>query len=124
MRYSAVTLGDEDVEWLDTEYEDLKPALFDDDLFRAHTESLGLTDALEIVTKFHRVIANQLIERAVVDYRQSDWTRRAINMCKRAKIRRNELRRYYGVQNGVPALIAIKREFDVKYPRAEWGSAA
>lgn len=122
MGYNAVTLGDEDVEWFDTEYDDLKPALFDDDGFREYTEALGLDAALEAVTKFHRVIANQLIVRAVTRVQENEWTARTITLCKRAKTRRNELRRYYGVQNGVPALIAIKRQLEFRYPRAVWGS--
>lgn len=121
MRYKAVTLGDEDVEWIN-EDQDLIDSIWADETFREYTEQHGLPETLEAVTRLHRVIANQLIERAISRYDHSAWSMRAINLAGRIKKRRNELRRYYAVQNGWPELIALKREIELKYPRAMWGS--
>jgi hypothetical protein len=119
--YKAVTLGDEDVEWIDEDRE-LIDSIWTDETFREHVEQNGLTETLEAVTRLHRVIANQLIERAISRYDHSAWSMRAINLAGRIKKRRNELRRYYGVQNGFGALANFRRDLEAKYPRAEWGS--
>jgi hypothetical protein len=119
-----VTLAPDDIEWVrewPDAHDGLKGIVWNDADFWGFVEQHGLAGALEKVTRFHRVIANQLIERGVSEYRQSEWTRRAINLCQQAKRRRGQLRGRYWVEVGPDAAQAEYVRLDEKYPRAEWG---
>jgi hypothetical protein len=120
--YRDVTLSPDDIEWV-REWPDpdgLKALVWDDAGFAGYVEQHGLPEALERVTAFHRTIANQLIVRGVTERRQSDWTRRAVDLCRAVKRRRGQLRGRYQTEHGSAAFVEFDR-LDEKYPRAEWG---
>lgn len=122
--YRDVSLAPDDIEWVhDNDHDGLKSIVWDDTDFHDYIALRGLEDALEAVHHFHRVIANQLIERATKDPESSDWAHRTISLCRRVKARRQELRRAYIVVYGPKALqLEVERLSDL-YPRSVWGSA-
>lgn len=123
MTYRDVTLAPDDVEWsTDRPTNPVKEAVFDDDAFRSILTDKGARETLELFHKFHRDIANQLIVRAVVDACESEWTRRAVNLCRAAKVRRDVARRVFQVEHGVAAELEFRQQLRRKYPRAVWGS--
>lgn len=107
-----------------TDDEELKDALYDDDLFVEYVETHGLHIALEEVTRFHRTIANQLIVNAVDEYVPgSGWVGRTMRLCHRAKRRRNELRRVLRASAGEAVAGVVIEQLGLRFPRAVWGSA-
>lgn len=122
MTYHAVTLGDEDVEWIRTNG-DVKHAIWDDADFRHYVDNTGVAAALYEVSWLHRQVANQLISRAQKDVEVGGWARRTIFFCSRLKRRRGQLRAMYRAVYGDDALAVWVEDFAVKFPRAVWGSA-
>lgn len=121
MTYRDVTLAPDDIEWDDKESE-VKASLFVDEDFTDLVLEHTVEGALELVTAFHRKVANQLIA-AAVDTCEGRWEVRTIALSRRAKKRRQELRRWYMARHGQRALQDEVFRLDAKYPRAEWGSA-
>jgi hypothetical protein len=119
--YNAVTLGDEDVEWI-RPYEDVKDAIWDDADFARYVDGTGVADALYEVSWLHRQVANQLIVRAVKDPKVSVWAGRTIFLCKRLKRRRHQLWAMYRGVYGPDALTGWVARFEERFPRAMWGS--
>lgn len=123
MTYADVTLSPDDIEferWPDRER--IKDAVYDDHMFELFVIEHGLHVALELVTQFHREVANQLIVRAVTDPRSSRWAGRTIGLCRRVKLRRNQLRRLLTSEIGWDECGVIIRQLDEMYPRATWGA--
>lgn len=123
MSYIDVTLSPDDIEfdrWPDRE--DVKEAAFNDHVFEVFVVEHGLGEALELVSRFHREVANQLIVRAVTDPDSSRWARRTIALCNRVKRRRNQLRRLLAAEIGWAETGLIIDQLDELYPRAVWGS--
>ena len=116
-----VTLGDEDVEWIDPmedEHAEVKTILHDDAGFDAWADDRGILDALWIVYRFHRTVANQLISRGVSDPGESDWARRAIRLTKELKWRRAMLRHRFIEVYGEGSLREFLDTFKAQHPRA------
>ena len=123
MSYSDVTLSPEDIEWDRwPDREDVKDALFNNNQFDLFLVSNGLDGALERVTQFHREVANQLIVRAVDTYRPGGWVGRTIRLCRRAKARRNQLRRLLAAEIGWDETQLVIDALDARFPRAVWGA--
>lgn len=122
--YRAVTLGDEDVEWVDPIFGDLHAIVWSDTEFAEWVTEHGTVAATELMHRFHRKIANQLIRRACKDRLQSDWARRTIGLVQRAKKRRREVYRLFAAEFGYPARDELVARLDSRYPRAEWGELA
>lgn len=121
--YKDVTLAPDDIEWsTDRPTNPVKEAVFDDACFRSILTDKGARETLELFHKFHRDIANQLIVRAVTDACESEWTRRAVHVCRAAKVRRDVARRVFQVEHGVAAELEFRQALRRKYPRAVWGS--
>lgn len=123
MTYSDVTLTPDDIRferWPDREH--MKDVIHDDDLFAGFVEEHGPRVALELVTEFHRIIANQLIVRAVSKYTGRGWSGRTIRLCRAAKHRRNQARRILSDLIGWDAAGEVIGLLDEVYPRAVWGS--
>lgn len=110
----------EEVEWFteELEYEEkLKQALWDDELFKEYVEEFGITEALWNVTNFHMNISSQLRSQGATDVNHSDWARRAIPICIRAKSRRQQLRQVIraSMEDGHDIVSQITEEV-----KAEW----
>lgn len=114
---AQVTLGHEPVEWI-SPFEELREAIWDDDLFVAYLASRSLKVAFWEVHRFHRVIANQLIERGVTDPTVSDWATRTVSLNIRIRVRRRQVQRAFRAEFGNAALSAELKAFARKYPRA------
>lgn len=128
MTYTDVTLAPDDIEWgragrPTEDVEAFKDSLFDDVLFAEYVAEMGVDDAVRAYTKFHRIVANQLIRRGVTDPDVSDWATRTIALCVRAKRRRQQVRQMLRDRDGTAARDVIAA-LDVEFPRAEWGMAA
>lgn len=92
-----MTLPEAEVEWFNEFEEDraaVKSAIWSDEDWKAFVTEYGPYDALYLVTEFHRDVADQLKAAGIIDRKQSEWGRRAINLCSRLKNRRNVLRRF------------------------------
>lgn len=122
--FRDVSLAPDDVEWVRSDDDDLKDALFDDHQFELFVVREGLPVALELVTALHRKVANQLIRRAVSDRQSSRWASAAIHVCRQAKWRRRQLRRWLAAEVGRSEVDAPVEMLSLRYPRAEWGSDA
>ena len=120
--YKEVTLGHEDVEWEDPVFGDLKHILHHEDLFTAWVADRGLESAVELTFRFHRIIANQFVERACTTHSESSWANRTIHLCSAAKRHRNRLLHAYAMEFGYPERDALVERLTVRYPRAEWGA--
>lgn len=120
---SDVTLSPDDIvfeRWPDREH--LKDVVHDDALFAGFVEEHGPRVALELVTEFHRIIANQLIVRAVDTYQRAGWVGRTIRLCRAVKYRRNQARHILADLIGRDATREVIDLLDTIYPRAEWGA--
>lgn len=126
MKFSTVTLGYEDVEWIttDSDFDEIRVAIWYDDQFEAWLEQNDLDAALALTTRFHRVIANQLIERAAKDPEASDWAGSTIALCNQLRRRRQQVRRLMIAERGVRGMVAARDALLAQYPRAVWGSRA
>ena len=122
-----VTLGDEEVEWIDhrdDEHNEVKELLHDDEGMAAWVEAHGTVEALWIIQRFHRVVANQLIVRGVIDPDVSEWARRTIGLCNAIKYHRRHLRGRLKAELGAEALREFLADFDAAHPRAQFPVAA
>lgn len=119
--YNAVTLGDEDVEWI-TRHSDVKDVIWDDVDFTRYVDGTGVADALYEVSWLHRQVANQLISRGEKDPKASSWAGRTIFLCSRLKRRRGQLRAMYRAVYGESGLAVWVARFEARFPRAVWGS--
>lgn len=118
------TLAPDDVEWVwPNDYEDVKDAVYDDHEFAMFLIGHGLVGALTRVHEFHRLVANQLIARAVDTYVPGGWVGRTIRLTRRVKKRRNELQRMLRTEIGWDAADVIISELETRFPRAVWGTA-
>jgi hypothetical protein len=125
MGYKAVTLGDEDVEWItpDNDFDEIREAIWHDDQFEAWLSRVDIAAALTLTTRFHRVIANQLIERAEKDAGASEWAGQTIALCTRLRLRRQQVQRRMSEERGADAMLTARDTLSALYPRAIWGSA-
>ena len=90
-----MTLFESDVEWLTDELDEsaiIKSAIWIDEDFKAYVAERGLLESLRSVTDFHANIADQLRSRGVTSPSESEWAKKTISLCSRAKRRRQELR--------------------------------
>lgn len=123
MRYMDVTLAPEDIEWSTPDaWGGLKEAVFDDARFEVFVDEQGVEEALGKATRLHRIVSNQLIERAVRTPDSSEWAARTIWFTRAVKRRRNELRRRLRAVVGLDAAEVVIRRLDESFPRAEWGA--
>ena len=122
--YKAVTLGDEDVEWIDPVFGDLKQALHNPERFRLWLSERDLLEAVELTFRFHRVIANQLVSKACKEPTDSSWASRTIHLCQAAKRHRNRVAYSYAEVYGREAKLKLFESLRVDYPRSVWGDKA
>jgi len=122
--YRAVTLGDEDVEWIDPVFGDLREIVWSNERYADWIVELGIPLAAEMMFRYHRMIANQLIAKACKDRHESSWAWRTIGLCQRAKRLRKSLLDEYAHEFGWTARTALVDRLNSLYPRAEWGVAA
>lgn len=90
-------------DWLSEELErqnDIKAVIWDDAEFAEYVKDTGLVESLMDVSEFHAMLADQLRSKGVTSTEHSDWARRAIALCSRAKSRRQQLRT--AVRNSSP----------------------
>ena len=90
-----MTLYESEVEWLRDELDEsaiIKSAIWTDEEFVEFVSERGLLESLRLVTGFHANIADQLRSRGVTSPSESEWAKKTISLCSRAKRRRQELR--------------------------------
>ncbi|WP_341945685.1 hypothetical protein [Microbacterium sp. LWH11-1.2] len=122
--YRDNTLAPDDIEWVwPNDFEDVKDAVYDDEQFAMFLIGHGLIGALTRVHEFHRLVANQLIVRAVDTYTPVGWVGRTIRLSRRVKRRRNELQRLLTAEIGAREAEVVFADLKQRFPRAEWGSA-
>lgn len=112
-------MGDEDIEWIDPVFGGLKNFIWDARTFWAWVDEVGLQEAAELLFRFHRIIANQLIAKGVTERHSSEWAFRTVRLCGRAKALRNALSRLYADEFGIPARAELLDRLKLAYPRIE-----
>ena len=115
-----VTLGHEDIEWFYDDRPDIKHNIFRDDYFEDFVKSVGVKSALHSAHWFHRLIANQLISKAVMTT-ETSWGHYTIKLCQTARYRKQQMRRQYVEVYGQEAATAEFARLNALYPRAIWG---
>lgn len=115
-----MTLYESEVEWLRDELDEsaiIKSAIWTDEEFVEFVSERGLLESLRLVTGFHANIADQLRSRGVTSPSESEWAKKTISLCSRAKRRRQELRN--AVRNRFEDGDAIIREITAEI-KEDW----
>jgi len=118
MKFTTVTLGYEEIEWI-RPGDELKDAIWDDSEWSEWIARRDLMEALEIVSKMHRSVANQMAKRGISSV-VSLWSGRAMALVVQLKKRRQELRMHARIEFGDQAVLDAIRSFDRRHPKAEF----
>lgn len=116
MKFTTVTLGFEDVEWI-RPGDEVKDAVWTDEKFDRWLASRELLVALEEVSLLQRDVGNQLRRSRVFVFTNRGWAGSALRLVKKLKERRQQLRRMVRDVYGEAFLVSRIQSFDARHPR-------